>query len=154
MPSTEPGRRFTHQERLILLVLVTVQFTSIVDFMVIMPLAPQPKRAIGLTTDRFALVVAAYTVAAGLAGLKSTLFLDRFARRPTYLVLFAGFLIGTLACGIASDFVTLVAARALTGAFGGILGGMAMTIIGDVFPDPMLEWPRSTCDGLTSPAES
>ena len=135
MPSTEPGRRLTRQERLILLVLATVQFTSIVDFMVIMPLAPQLKRAIGLTTDRFALVVAAYTVAAGLAGLISTLFLDRFARRPTYLVLFAGFLIGTLACGIAPDFVTLVAARALTGAFGGILGGMAMTIIGDVFPE-------------------
>ena len=125
----------SRQERLILLVLATVQFTSIVDFMVIMPLAPQLKRAIGLTTDRFALVVAAYTVAAGLAGLISTVFLDRFARRPTYLVLFAGFLIGTLACGIAPDFISLVAARALTGAFGGILGGMAMTIIGDVFPE-------------------
>ena len=68
MPSTELGSRSTPQERLILLVLATVQFTSIVDFMVIMPLAPELKRAIGLTTDRFALVVAAYTVAAGLAG--------------------------------------------------------------------------------------
>ena len=135
MPSTELGSRSTPQERLILLVLATVQFTSIVDFMVIMPLAPELKRAIGLTTDRFALVVAAYTVAAGLAGLISTLFLDRFARRPTYLVLFAGFLLGTLACGIAPDFITLMAARGLTGAFGGILGGMAMTIIGDVFPE-------------------
>jgi MFS transporter, DHA1 family, inner membrane transport protein len=135
MPSTEPGRRLTRQERLVLLVLATVQFTSIVDFMVIMPLAPQLKRAIGLTTDRFALVVAAYTIAAGLAGVISTLFLDRFARRPTYLVLFAGFLVGTLACGLAPDFVTLVAARALTGAFGGILGGMAMTIIGDLFAE-------------------
>ncbi len=135
MPTTEAGRRFSGQERLLLLVLATVQFTSIVDFMVIMPLAPELKRAIGLTTDRFALVVAAYTVAAGLAGLISTLFLDRFARRPTYLTLFAGFLIGTLACGIAPGFVTLVAARALTGAFGGILGGMAMTMIGDVFPE-------------------
>jgi MFS transporter, DHA1 family, inner membrane transport protein len=144
MPSTEPGRRLTRQERLILLVLSTVQFTSIVDFMVIMPLAPELKRAIGLTTDRFALVVAAYTIAAGLAGVISTLFLDRFARRPTYLVLFTGFLVGTLACGIAPDFVTLVAARALTGAFGGILGGMAMTIIGDVFPENR----RGTATGI------
>ena len=135
MPSTELGNRSAAQERLILLVLATVQFTSIVDFMVVMPLAPQLKRAIGMTTDRFALVVAAYTVAAGLAGLISTLFLDRFARRPTYLVLFAGFLMGTLACGVAPDFVTLMAARGLTGAFGGILGGMAMTIIGDVFSE-------------------
>ncbi len=144
MPSTELSRRLSRQERLILLVLATVQFTSIVDFMVIMPLAPQLKRAIGLTTDRFALVVAAYTIAAGLAGLISTVFLDRFARKPTYLVLFAGFLIGTLACGIAPDFVSLLAARALTGAFGGILGGMAMTIIGDVFPENR----RGTATGI------
>jgi MFS transporter, DHA1 family, inner membrane transport protein len=135
MSDTEHVSRSTRQERLILLVLATVQFTAIVDFMVIMPLAPELKRAIGLTTDRFALVVAAYTIAAGLAGLISTLVLDRFARRPTYLVLFAGFLLGTLACGVAPDFLTLMAARALTGAFGGILGGMAMTIIGDVFPE-------------------
>ena len=129
------GARSPVQERLILLVLATVQFTSIVDFMVIMPLEPQLKRTIGLTPDRFALVVAAYTLAAGLAGLVSTLFLDRFARRPTYLVLFGGFLIGTLACGVAPDYATLLAARALTGTFGGILGGMSMTIIGDVFPE-------------------
>ncbi len=40
MPATEPGHRLTREERLILLVLATVQFASIVDFMVIMPLAP------------------------------------------------------------------------------------------------------------------
>ncbi len=144
MPATESRSRLATRERLILLVLATVQFTAIVDFMVIMPLAPQLKRSIGLTTDRFALVVAAYTIAAGLAGLVSTLFLDRFARRPTYLVLFAGFLLGTLACGVAPDFITLMAARGLTGAFGGILGGMALTIIGDVFPENR----RGTATGI------
>lgn len=135
-PPTEIIPAKSHlQERLILLVLATVQFTSIVDFMVIMPLEPQLKRTIGLTPERFAMVVAAYTLAAGLAGLVSTLVLDRFARRPTYLALFGGFLVGTVACGLARGFPTLLAARALTGAFGGILGGMSMTIIGDVFPE-------------------
>ncbi len=123
------------QERLILLVLATVQFTAIVDFMVIMPLEPELKRTIGLTPVRFAAVVSAYTFAAGLAGLVSTLVLDRFARRPTFLVLFAGFMLGTLACGLAPDYGMLLAARCLTGVFGGLLGGMAMTIIGDVFPE-------------------
>jgi len=132
---TEATAKWTLQERLILLVLAAVQFTSIVDFMVIMPLEPELKRTIGLTPAKFALVVSAYTFAAGLAGLVSTLFLDRFARRPTFLVLFAGFLLGTLACGIAPDYATLLAARSLTGVFGGLLGGMAMTIIGDVFPE-------------------
>ena len=136
--------RSTVQQRLILLVLATVQFTSIVDFMVIMPLEPQLKRTIGITTDRFALVVAAYTFAAGLAGLVSTLVLDRFARRPTYLALFAGFLLGTLACGVAPDYPTLLAARSLTGMFGGVLGGMSLTIIGDTFP----EHRRGTATGI------
>ena len=135
MTQTDSTARSTLQERLILLVLATVQFTAIVDFMVIMPLGPQLARTIGLNTTRFGMVVSAYTFAAGLAGLASTLVLDRFARRPTYLVLFAGFLIGTLACGFANDYWTLLAARSLTGVFGGVLGGMAMTIIGDVFPE-------------------
>ena len=134
-PAPAPVLHSTLQERLILLVLASVQFMSIVDFMVIMPLGPQLERALGLDTQRFAMVVAAYTYSAGIAGLISTLFLDRFARRPTFLALFAGFLVGTFACGFAGSFWSLLAARALTGAFGGILGGMAMTIIGDVFPE-------------------
>lgn len=135
MASHEPAARSTLQERLILLVLATVQFTSIVDFMVILPLEPELNRSIGMNPARFSMVVSAYTLMAGLAGLVSTLFLDRFARRPTYLVLFGGFLLGTLACGVAPNFATLLAARGLTGVFGGILGGMSMTIIGDVFPE-------------------
>ncbi len=123
------------QERLILLVLAAVQFTSIVDFMVIMPLGPQLERSVGLNTHGFAMVVSAYTYAAGIGGLVSVLFLDRFARRPTFLTLFAGFILGTFACGFATTFTGLLAARALTGVFGGVLGGMALTIIGDVFPE-------------------
>lgn len=144
MPEPAPVLHSTLQERLILLVLASVQFTSIVDFMVIMPLGPQLERSIGLDTQKFAMVVSAYTYTAGLAGLISTLFLDRFARRPTFLVLFAGFLLGTFACGFATSFWGLLAARALTGAFGGILGGMALTIIGDVFPENR----RGTATGI------
>lgn len=121
--------------RVILLILATVQFTSIVDFMVIMPLEPQLARTMGLSPAQFGLVVSSYTYAAGLAGLVASLFLDRFARRPAFLMLYAGFLIGTLACGLAPTFLTLLAARFLTGTFGGVLGGMALAIIGDVFPE-------------------
>lgn len=122
-------------ESLILLVLASVQFTSIVDFMVIMPLAPQLERDLGLTPARFSMVVSSYTYAAGLAGLLATMVIDRWPRRSAFLSLYAGFLIGTLACGLAPSYGALLAARFLTGAFGGVLGGMAMTIIGDVFPE-------------------
>ena len=61
--------------------------------------------------------------------------MDRFGRKTAYLGLFAGFLLGTLACGLARQYHTLLAARALTGAFGGILGGLGLTIVADVFPE-------------------
>jgi predicted MFS family arabinose efflux permease len=122
-------------ERVILLILASVQFTSIVDFMVIMPLGPQLERSLGLSPARFGLIVSSYTFAAGFAGLVSSMVIDRFARRPAFLVLYGGFLVGTLACGLAPNYVTLLAARFLTGAFGGVLGGMAMAVIGDVFPE-------------------
>jgi predicted MFS family arabinose efflux permease len=119
----------------VLLVLAAVQFTSIVDFMVIMPLGPQLARTLSLSPTLFGLVVSSYTFAAGLAGLTASMFIDRFGRRASFLTIFAGFLVGTLCCGLATNFATLMAARFLTGAFGGLLGGQAMAIVSDVFPE-------------------
>src|SRR4051812_36854242 len=122
-------------ERVVLLVLAAVQFTSIVDFMVVMPLGPQLMRTLRIGPTEFGLIVSSYTFAAGAAGLVASSIVDRFARRSSFMVLYAGFLVGTLCCAIAPNYVLLVAARVATGAFGGILGGMAMTIVGDVFPE-------------------
>jgi predicted MFS family arabinose efflux permease len=123
------------EERVILLTLAAVQFTSIVDFMVIMPLGPQLMRSLEIGPAQFGLVVSSYTLAAGLAGLVASAVADRFGRKAAFLGLDAGFLLGTLLCGLAPSYATLVCARLATGAFGGILGGMAMAIIGDVFPE-------------------
>ena len=129
-PTFSPGR-----ERLILFVLAAVQFTSIVDFVVVMPLGPVLEEELSLTPARFGLIVSSYTYAAGVAGLLASVILDRFARRTAFLALYVGFLAGTLACGLAPTYEWLLAARVLTGAFGGVLGGMAMAIVGDVFPE-------------------
>jgi DHA1 family inner membrane transport protein len=123
------------REQLVLLVLAAVQFTTIVDFMIVMPLGPQLMRTMRIDPAQFGLVVSSYTFAAGLAGLIASGIADRFARRTTFMVLYAGFLLGTLCCALAPDYRMLVLARFVTGAFGGILGGMSMAIIGDVFPE-------------------
>jgi DHA1 family inner membrane transport protein len=123
------------QAVLVLVILALVQFTSIVDFMVVMPLAPQLKRELGLAPNQFSLIVASYSITAGLAGLLASTIMDRFGRKTAYMTLFAGFLLGTLACGLTHKYSTLLAARAFTGAFGGILGGLGLTIIADVFPE-------------------
>ncbi len=129
--SAEAIRR---RERVVLLVLATVQFTSIVDFMLVMPLGPQLMERLKLDTARFGLIVSSYTFSAGVAGLFAASFIERFGRKSAFLVIYIGFLWGTLCCGLAWSYPTLLAARVLTGAFGGVLGGMALAIISDVFP--------------------
>lgn len=123
------------REQLILLILAAVQFATIVDFMIVMPLGPQLMRTLHINPSQFALIVSSYTFAAGVAGLVAASIVDRFARRTTFMVLYAGFLLGTFWCAIAPTYQTLVLARVATGAFGGVLGGMALAIIGDVFPE-------------------
>lgn len=122
-------------ERTVVLTLSAVQLTSIVDFMVIMPLGSRLMRELHVSPDRFGWIVSSYTFAAALAGLVAASVMDRFGRRSAFLSLYVGFLVGTLLCGLAPNFWALLAARVVTGAFGGILGGLALAIIGDVFPE-------------------
>jgi MFS transporter, DHA1 family, inner membrane transport protein len=123
------------REMLILLTLASVQFTSIVDFMVVMPLGPQLIRTFKIIPAQFGLIVSSYTISAGVAGFLASSLMDRFGRKAAFLTLYCGFLIGTLLCGLVNTYHALLAARVVTGAFGGILGGMALAIIGDVFPE-------------------
>ena len=122
-------------ELILLLILASVQFFSIVDFMVVMPLSPQLEETLHISTFQFGLIVSSYTLSAGVAGLLGSSVLDRFGRKRAFLTLFIGFLVGTLLCGLSVNYATLLLARIVTGAFGGILGGMALAIIGDVFPE-------------------
>ena len=130
-----PGGSEAARERVVLLTLAAVQFTSIVDFMVVMPLGPQLMRTMGITPAQFGLIVSSYTISAGVAGVVASSLVDRFGRKAAFLSLYVGFLVGTLFCGLAQSYAILLLARVVTGAFGGVLGGMAMAIVGDVFPD-------------------
>jgi MFS transporter, DHA1 family, inner membrane transport protein len=122
-------------EWVVLLVLASVQFTAIVDFVVVMPLGKEIMESLRIGPKEYGVIVEAYTFAAGVAGLLAAALVDRFSRRTAFLALFAGFLIGTLCCAVAPNYPLLVVARAVTGFFGGILGGVAMAIVGDVFPE-------------------
>jgi predicted MFS family arabinose efflux permease len=115
--------------------LAAVQFTIAVDFVIMMPLGPQLMRMFAIATPAFNLAVSAYAGAAGLAGLGAAFFLDRFDRKTALLMLYAGFAIGTLLCGLAPTYGALVFARALAGCFGGIVGGVSLAMVGDLVPD-------------------
>lgn len=122
------------REWLLLLVLAGIQFTHILDFMIMMPLGPQLTQAFSISDSQFGLLVSAYTFAAGASGLLASTYIDRFDRRRLLLVFYSLFATATLACGLASSYETLMAARVAAGLFGGVLSAMAQTIVGDVIP--------------------
>ncbi|MDF3030248.1 MAG: transporter [Moraxellaceae bacterium] len=123
------------REKRLILLLAGIQFCHIVDFMVLMPLGPQLMRLLDISTAEFGLLVAAYTLAAGLAGFAFAFVVDRFDRRRLLLGVFAGFLLATTACGLAWSFASLLLARLLAGSFGGILGANVMAYLGDCIPE-------------------
>ncbi|MGC4075417.1 MAG: MFS transporter [Nibricoccus sp.] len=121
-------------ERVILLVLAAVQFTHIMDFMVMMPLGPQLMRELNIGVSQFTHIVSAYTFAAGIVGLLTAAFIDRFDRRTLLLWVYTGFAIATLLCGLAPNAHALLIARAIGGAFGGVSGSLCMAIVSDIVP--------------------
>jgi predicted MFS family arabinose efflux permease len=126
---------FTRAEVLLLAILAAVQLTHVIDFMIVLPLGPTYVREMSLTQKQFSVIVAAYAFAACLSGFVAAWFLDRFDRKRILLFLYAGFTFGTLLCAVAPDFVTLVLARAVAGAFGGIAAANVLAIVGDAFPE-------------------
>src|SRR4051812_30454617 len=100
-----------------------------------MPLGPQYIRVFSISPAQFGLIVSSYAISAGIAGISAGLFLDRFDRKKALLLLYSGFTVGTLFCGLARTYPLLVAARALAGAFGGVTGALILAIVGDVIPE-------------------
>ncbi len=136
------------RERSLLLVLLGVQFTHFMDFMVLMPLGPQFIRIWQIGPTEFAILVSAYTLSAAVASVLCGLYVDRFDRKRALLFLYGGFTVSTLLCAAAPDYGWLLAARAISGAFGGIAGAAVYSIVGDLVPDAR----RGTAMGIVMTA--
>jgi MFS transporter, DHA1 family, inner membrane transport protein len=118
----------------VLYLLVAMQVTHIVDFMVLMPLGGSLMKLFSLTPTQFSLAVGSYTFAAGVSGLLIAGFADRFDRKKLLLVAYGGLAFATLACALAPNFATLVTARIFAGIFGGVMSGVVYAIVGDLIP--------------------
>ena len=129
----QPALTPQHENKL-LLTLAGIQFSHILDFMIMMPLGPVLIKTFAISTHQFGLLVASYSFSAALSGLLAATFVDRFERKRMLLSIFILFGLASLACGLAPSYATLLIARALAGAFGGVMGAMVQTIIGDVIP--------------------
>ena len=122
------------RERWLLLTLASIQFTSVLDFMIMMPLGPQLTELFDISAGEFGFLVSAYTFSAGLSGLLAATYVDRFGRKRMLLTLYPLFGAAALACSIAPTFAWLMVARVASGFFGGVLMALSQTIVAEVIP--------------------
>lgn len=133
MEQTNLSPHWKTADWLLLLLLASVQFTHILDFMIMMPLGPQYMDQFKISPREFGLLISAYAFSAALAGLTGALLIDRFDRKHALLFLAWGFTAGTALCAVAAGYQVLLVGRCIAGFFGGMLGALVLAIVGDAF---------------------
>lgn len=129
--------KFSPYQKFVVGMLTFLQFAVILDFMLMSPLGALIMPALAISPTQFGLVVSAYAFSAGLSGLLTAGFADRFDRKRLLLFFYTGFILGTLWCGLAQSFEMLLLARVVTGLFGGVIGSIVLAIATDLFPPQM-----------------
>jgi len=124
---------FSPYQVFIIVILALTQFTVVLDFMVMSPLGDLLMKSMGLSTTQFGFAVSGYALSAGISGLLTAGFADRFDRKKLLLFFYVGFISGTLLCGFSHTYAMLLAARIVTGIFGGVIGSISMAIVADLF---------------------
>ena len=136
-PDTSLTSLFSRYQKFVVAMLAFLQFAVILDFMLMSPLGAVIMPALAIGPKQFGLVVSAYAFSAGISGLLTAGFADRYDRKKLLLFFYAGFILGTLWCGLAQSFESLLAARIVTGLFGGVIGSVVLAIATDLFAPHM-----------------
>jgi MFS transporter, DHA1 family, inner membrane transport protein len=122
------------KEKIILLLLAAINFTHILDFMIMMPLGNYLMPYFDISSQQFSMLVAAYTFSAGISGFLAAFFVDKYDRKKVLLMGFSGFLIGTLFCALSPTYFILLISRIVAGIFGGLIGAQVLSIVADLIP--------------------
>lgn len=125
---------FSGYQKFVIAILSFLQFTIILDFMIMSPLGAIMMPTLGMNPSQFGTVVSAYAFSAGISGLLAAGFADRYDRKKLLLFFYVGFVAGTLCCALAPTYHFLLAARIITGLFGGVIGSIVFAITTDLFP--------------------
>ena len=125
--------KFSSYQILVIILLALTQFTVVLDFMVMSPLGDILMKSMDMSTTQFGFAVSSYAFSAGLSGLLTAGFADRYDRKKLLLFFYIGFALGTLFCGLTTSYPMLITARIFTGLFGGVIGSVSMAIVADLF---------------------
>ena len=146
--STAVKVRFTGYQKFVVGLLAFLQFTIVLDFMLLSPLGALLMPALQIKPAQFGLLVSSYAFAAGIAGICAAGFADRFDRKKLLLVFYTGFVAGTLVCALAPNYHALLIGRMVTGIFAGLVSSVCFAITTDLFPMEM----RGRVMGITQTA--
>src|SRR5277367_4458732 len=125
---------FSRYQKVVIFFLGFLQFTVILDFMIISPLGAIVMPTLHISPQQFGLAVSSYAFSAGVSGFLAAGFADRFDRKRLLLFFYFGFMLGTLLCALAKTYPLLLVARIVTGLFGGVIGSVVLAIATDLFP--------------------
>jgi predicted MFS family arabinose efflux permease len=133
-PGQAKGLKFSGYQKFVVALLAFLQFSIILDFMIISPLGAVIMPDLEIGPQRFGEIVSAYAFSAGISGLLAAGFADRFDRKRFLLFFYSGFIVGTALCAFAPNYPLLLLARIVTGLFGGVIGSVVLAIATDLFP--------------------
>lgn len=126
--------KFSHYQRFVVALLAFLQFSIVLDFMIISPLGAIIMPDLSIGPQRFGEIVSAYAFSAGVSSFLAAGFADRFDRKRFLLFFYCGFIAGTALCALAPNYPLLLLARIVTGLFGGVIGSIVLAIATDLFP--------------------
>src|SRR5262245_35295027 len=126
--------KFSRYQKFLVALLAFLQFSIVLDFMIISPLGAIIMPDLDISPQRFGEIVSAYAFSAGISGFLAAGFADRFDRKRFLLFFYGGFIAGTTLCALAPNYPLLLLARIVTGLFGGVIGSIVLAIATDLFP--------------------
>ena len=133
MESKAGKATFTTYEKWVILLLTLTQFTVILDFMIMSPLGDTIMKSLKLSTQQFGWCVSGYAFSAGISGLLTAGFADKYDRKKLLLFFYCGFIVGTFFCAWSHTYYQLLTARIVTGLFGGVIGSISLAVVTDLF---------------------
>jgi MFS transporter, DHA1 family, inner membrane transport protein len=117
---------------LVLIALTILMFVTAITM--VAPLLLDLSRELSVPLGEAGLLAGAMSLPWALGAPFTGLLSDRLGRRPMIVLALVGMGMGTLACGLANSFVSLLLARFAAGVFGAFGPASVMAAVGDLFP--------------------
>lgn len=124
-------KKINNREYHLAIIFTLLQITHVLDFTVMIPLAPIFIRDFQLTAKEFSYLVSSYNLSSGLITIFIGNLIDYTERKKFLLFSYVGFIIATFFCAMSDSYIALLISRIMAGAFGGLTATATFAFLGD-----------------------